>query len=153
MPWTEITRLQHRRDELRYASDLRDMEWELIAPFMPAARRLGRPRSTDLRHVVDAMLYIASTGCQRRQLPREFPPYSTVQGHFYQWLRDGRREVMNHALVMASREKAGREPSPTAGVIDSQSVKRRKAAAHGAMMRERRSVAASGISSLTRQAT
>jgi transposase len=56
-------------------------------------------------------------------LPKEFPPYSTVQGYFYRWARDGRWEVINHALVMASREKIGREPSPTAGVIDSQSVK------------------------------
>jgi transposase len=80
MPWTEITRPQYRRDDLRYASDLRDPEWELIAPFMPAERRLGRPRSTDMRSIVDAMFYIASTGCQWRQLPKEFPPYSTVQG-------------------------------------------------------------------------
>jgi Putative transposase of IS4/5 family (DUF4096) len=62
MPWTEITRPQYRRDDLRYASDLRDPEWELIAPFMPAEHRLGRPRSTDMRSVVDAMFYIASTG-------------------------------------------------------------------------------------------
>lgn len=123
MPWTEITRPQYRRDELRYASDLRDKEWALIAPYMPAAHRLGRPRSTELRNVVDAMFYIASTGCQWRQLPKEFPPYSTVQGYFYQWVRDGRWKIMNHILVMAAREKAGREPSPTAGVIDSQSVK------------------------------
>ena len=123
MPWTEITRPQYRRDDLRYASDLRDAEWVLIAPFMPAERRLGRPRSADLREVVNAMFYIASTGCQWRQPPKDFPPYSTVQGYFYQWLREGRWEVINHALVMASREKAGREPSPTAGVIDSQCVK------------------------------
>jgi putative transposase len=123
MPWTEITRPQYRRDDLRYASDLRDPERELIAPFMPAERRLGRPRSTDMRSIVDAMFYIASTGCQWRQLPKKFPPYSTVQGYFCRWVRDGRWEVINHALVMASREKIGREPSPTAGVIDSQSVK------------------------------
>src|SRR5258707_5069250 len=90
---------------------------------MPAAHRFGRPRSTDLRSIVDAIFYIATTGCQWRQLPKEFPPYSTVQGYFYQWVRDGRWEIINHALVMASRAKAGREPSPTAGVIDSQSLK------------------------------
>jgi transposase len=95
----------------------------LLLPFMPATRYLGRPRSTELRNVVDAMFYIASTGCQWRQLPKEFPAYSTVQSYFYQWVRDGRWELINHALVMASREKAGREASPTAGVIDSQSVK------------------------------
>jgi transposase len=123
MPWTEITRPQYRRDDLRYASNLRDEEWALVVAFMPAAHRLGRPRSADLRSIVNAMFYIASTGCQWRQLPKEFPPYSTVQGYFYRWAREGRWEVINHALVMASREKVGREPSPTAGVIDSQSVK------------------------------
>src|SRR6195952_5055741 len=123
MPWTESTRPQYRREGLRDASNLRDEEWELLLPFMPAERPLGRPRSTGLRSIVDAVFYIASTGCQWRQLPKEFPPYSTVQGYFYQWVRDGRWEVINHALVMASREKAGREASPTAGVIDSQSVK------------------------------
>lgn len=123
MPWTEITRPQYRREGLRYASDLADAEWALIESFMPGRRRLGRPRATELRSVVNAIFYLATTGCQWRQLPREFPPYSTVQGYFYQWIRDGRWEIINHALVMAAREKVGREPSPTAGVIDSQSVK------------------------------
>lgn len=123
MPWTEITRPQYRREGLRYASDLADAEWALIEPFMPGRRRLGRPRATELRSVVNAIFYLVTTGCQWRQLPREFPPYSTVQGYFYQWIRDGRWEIINHALVMAAREKVGREPSPTAGVIDSQSVK------------------------------
>ena len=123
MAWTEITRRQYRRDGLRYASDLTDAEWELVAPFMPAPSRIGRPRETDLRAVMNAILYMASTGCQWRQLPKEFPPYSTVQGYFYEWSRDGRFAAINHALVMAMREKVGREASPTAGVIDSQSVK------------------------------
>ena len=79
---------------------------------MPAARRLGRPRFTELRHVVNAMFYIVSTGCQWRQLPKEFPAYSTVQSYFYQGVQDGRKEVINHALVMASRKKAGREAAP-----------------------------------------
>ena len=123
MPWTEITRPQYRRTGLTYASDLTDAEWRLIEPFMPGQRRLGRPRSTELRRVVDALLYIATTGCQWRQLPRDFPPYSTVQSYFYRWIEDRRWQVINHALVLAAREKAGREPSPTAGVIDSQSAK------------------------------
>jgi putative transposase len=108
---------------MRYPSDLRDAEWALIAPFMPAAKRIGRPRTTDLRAVVDAILYMASTGCQWRQLPKEFPPYSTVQDYFYPWSHDRTWARINHALVMAAREQAGREPSPSAGVIDSQSVK------------------------------
>jgi putative transposase len=72
---------------------------------------------------MNAILYMASTGCQWRQLPKEFPPYSTVQGYFYAWSRAGVFARVNHALVMTAREKAGREASPTAGVIDSPSVK------------------------------
>jgi transposase len=123
MPWTEITRRQYRREGLRYASDLTEAEWKLIEPLMPRAKAIGRPRETDLRAVVDAILYMASTGCQWRQMPKEFPPYSTVQGYFYHWARDGTLARINHALVVLSRERAGREASPTAGVIDSQSVK------------------------------
>lgn len=123
MPWTEITRPQYRREGLRYASDLTDAEWGLIEPFMPAPRPVGRPRTTEMRDVVEALLYMAATGCQWRQLPKDFPPYSTVQGYFYPWSQNGTWERINHALVMASREQAGREASPTAGVIDSQSVK------------------------------
>lgn len=123
MAWTKIIRRQYRRDWLRYASDLTDAEWELIASFMPAPWRIGRPRETDLRAVVNTIIYMASTGAMWRQLSKEFPPYSTMQSYFYEWLRDGRFAAINHALVMAMREKAGREASPTAGVIDSQSVK------------------------------
>src|SRR5580704_8309285 len=72
MPWTEITREQYRRDELRYASDMTDAEWGLIKRLLPRANRRGRPRKTDLRTVVEAVLYILSTGCQWRALPREF---------------------------------------------------------------------------------
>jgi len=123
MPWTETTRPQYRREGLRYASDTTDAEWALIEPFMPPPSPLGRPRETEFRAVVNAILYMASTGCQWRQLPKEFPPYSTVQGYFYPWSHEGRWARINHALVMASRERCGREASPTAGVIDSQSVK------------------------------
>jgi transposase len=123
MAWTKITRPHYRREGLRYASDMMDAEWSLIEPFMPKASPIGRPREVDLRAVVNAILYMASTGCQWRQLPKEFPPYSTVQGYFYPWSLDGTWPRINHALVMASREKMGREASPSAGVIDSQSVK------------------------------
>jgi len=123
MAWTEITRRKYRRDGLRYASHLMDAEWALIEPLLPPASPLGRPRETNLRSVVNAILYMASTGCQWRQLPKEFPPYSTVQGYFYAWSRAGVFARINHALVMAAREKDGREASPTAGVIDSQSAK------------------------------
>jgi transposase len=123
MPWTEITRPQYQRANPRYASDLTDAEWALIAPHLPAARRLGRPRSTELREVVNALLYMASTGCQWRMLPKDFPPYTTVQSYFYAWRDDGIWRRINHALVMCAREAAGREASPSAGVIDSQSAK------------------------------
>ena len=123
MAWTEITRLQYRREGLRFASDLTDAEWMLIEPMMPPCFGIGRPRETNLRSVVDAILYIASTGCQWRALPKAFPPYSTVQGYFYTWAQDGTFAAINHALVMQSREAAGREASPSAGVIDSQTVK------------------------------
>jgi transposase len=123
MAWTEITRPDYVREDLRYASDLTDAEWKLIEPLMPPPSPIGRPRTTDLRAVVNALLYMASTGCQWRLLPKDFPPYSTVQGYFYEWSRSGLFMTINHTLVMDAREKAGREASPTAGVIDSQSVK------------------------------
>ena len=96
---------------------------------------------------------MASTGCQWRFLPKDFPPYSTVQGYFYEWSRSGLFMTINHALVMDAREKAGREASPSAGVIDSQSVKTMKAAAHEGLMQARRSQAASATSSPTPRAT
>jgi putative transposase len=123
MPWNDTARVEHNRDALRYPSDLTDREWALVAPLLPLAKTGGRPRTTDLRAVVNAILYIASSGAQWRMLPRDFPPVSTVQGYFYAW-RDGRLwQSINQLLVMASRELEGREASPTAGVIDSQSVK------------------------------
>jgi len=123
MAWTETTRRQYRREGLRYASDLTDGEWALIEPFLPGPAKVGRPRKTDLRRLVEAILYMASTGCQWRAIPKEFPPYSTVQGYFYAWSHKGLLAQINHMLVMALREKVGREASPSAGVIDSQSVK------------------------------
>jgi transposase len=123
MSWTEITRRQYRRDGLRYASDLTDEEWQSIAPHLPAAKPLGRPRETDLREAVNAMLYVLTTGCQWRFLPSNFPPYTTVQRFFYGWRDDGTWRRINHHLLLAAREAMGREASPSAGVIDSQSVK------------------------------
>ena len=123
MPWTEITRPQYRRGGLRYSSDVTDEEWALIAPHLPPARRLGRPRTTELRAVVDALLYLLTSGCQWRLLPKEFPPYSTVQRFFYRWREDGIWQRINHDLLLRAREAAGREASPSAGVIDSQSAK------------------------------
>jgi transposase len=123
MAWTEITRPKYRREGLRYASDTTDEEWAVIAPELPAAPRRGRPRETSLRSVVEAIFYIAQSGCAWRMLPKDFPPFTTVQYCFYLWRDKGTWLAINHALVMLAREREGREASPTAGVIDSQSVK------------------------------
>lgn len=123
MCWTEITREQYRRDGLRYASDMTDAEWKLIEPLMPAASRRGRPREVILRVVVNAVLYIAATGCQWRALPKDFAPCSTVQYYFYKWRGSGLWRAINAALVARMRQRQGRQPAPTAGIIDSQSVK------------------------------
>ena len=123
MAWTELTRRQHAREGDKYASDLTDAEWALIEPLMPLRRKTGRPRTTDKRDVVDAILYIATTGCQWRMLPNDFPPVSTVRGYFYHWRNDGLLDEMNRKLVAAARLAEGRKAQPTAGIIDSQSVK------------------------------
>jgi transposase len=122
MTWTETTRPHYRRDELCYASDLKDREWELIAPLMPEPSRLGRPREVDLRAVVDAILYVLSTGCQWRALPKDFPPRSTVQGYFYRWRDDRTWHWINDALVKLARQHVGRKSTASAGIIDSQSA-------------------------------
>jgi transposase len=115
--WTEITRRKYERGGQRYASDLTDGEWALIEPHMPAAKPLGRPREIELRAVLDAILYIARTGCQWRMLPKDFPPFTTVQGYFYDWRDNSLFETINFTLLLQAREAAGREASPTAGVI------------------------------------
>ena len=122
MPWTEITRSDYRRDGLRYASDMTDSEWALIARRFPPRRRLGRPRTTDLRKIVEAILYVLSTGCQWRALPRDFPPRSTVQGYFYAWRDTGWWQRIVTALVRRARRALGRKSTPTAAIIDSQSA-------------------------------
>ena len=121
--WTKITRPKYERAAQRYASDLTDAEWAVIEPHMPATKHLGRPRETDLRAVLDGILYIARTGCQWRMLPKDFPPFTTVQGYFYDWRDTGLFARINFELLLEAREAAGREASPSAGVIDSQSVK------------------------------
>lgn len=123
MTWTEITRCQHDRRELRYASDCRDAEWALIELLMPRPSKVGRPRKTCMRSVWDAIQYIATTGCQWALLPKDFPPFTTVQYYFYRLRDSGVLDLINEALVEIARRLAGREPQPTAAIIDSQSVK------------------------------
>jgi putative transposase len=123
MSWTETTRGQYRRDELRYASDMRDAEWLLLSFFLGAPCRLGRPREVDLRAVVNAILFILRTGCQWRALPKDFPPRSTVQYYFYLWRDQRIWRRINRVLVGRARQAIGRNLIPSAGVVDSQSVK------------------------------
>lgn len=123
MSWTKITRMQYRRDRLRYASDMIDTEWALVAPYLPPPCRLGRTREVDLRAILDGILFAPRFGCQWRMLPKDCPPRSTVQRYFYQWRDDGMWTRINHVLLLKAREAAGREANPSAGIIDSQSVK------------------------------
>ncbi len=123
MPWTKITRFDHDRSDLRYASDCRDEEWKLIAPIVTQRARVGRPRKVKMRRVWEAIQYIATTGCQWRQLPKDFPPVSTVRYHFYRMRDDGTFFVINELLSVASRIVEGSAAEPTAAIIDSQSVK------------------------------
>jgi len=122
MAWTETTRKKYRRDGLRYASGMTDQEWAEIAPLLRTDHRLGRPRTHDLRSVVEAILYVLATGCQWRALPKEFPPRSTVQGYFYGWRDDGTWHYVNAELVARARQRKGRKVAPSAGIIDSQSA-------------------------------
>ena len=121
--WTETTRRQYRREDLRYASDMTEAEWALIEPHLPAAKRLGRPRCVPLRRVVEALLYLLRTAAPWRLLPRDFPNRSTVQRYFYAWQAAGLWQTINFLLLQQARERAGRDASPSAGVIDSQSAK------------------------------
>jgi putative transposase len=123
MTWTKTTRKQYRRDGLRYASDVTDSEWRLIARLLPKPKRMGRPREVDLRIVLNAMLYILATGCQWRALPKDFPPFTTVQYYFYGWRDTQLWRRINRVLVARARRAVGRKPTPSAGVIDSQTVK------------------------------
>ena len=123
MAWTETTRPEYQRREGRYASDTTEAEWNLIAPEMPPPAPVGRPRETTLRVVVDAIFYMVETGCQWRMLPDGFPPFTTVQRYFYAWRDSGLWQRINHILLMAVREAEGRCPTPSAGIVDSQSAK------------------------------
>ena len=121
--WTDTTRAHHARTGLALPSDLTDGEWAVLEPFFSPPSHVGRPRKWPLRRIVEAILYLLRGGLPWRMLPPCFPPVSTVRRWFYLW-RDNRLwQTMNHYLLMASREASGREASPSAGVIDSQSVK------------------------------
>ena len=121
--WTKENRGRYNRDHLRYPSDLTDEEWSLIAPEFPAAKPGGNKRRVDLREVTNGLTYILSTGCQWRAIPKDLPPRSTVHGYFKLWQHDGTLDNIHHVLYEKCRDLAEREASPTAAIIDSQSVK------------------------------
>ena len=121
--WTNENRRRYDRSKLRYPSDLTDEEWALIAPEIPPAKRGGGKRTVDMRAVVNGLMYVLSSGCQWRAIPKDLPPRSTVNGYFGLWDYDGTLDRIHHALYVKCREQAEREASPTAAIIDSQSVK------------------------------
>src|ERR1700761_7065915 len=121
--WTSKNRARYDRSKLRYPSDLTDEEWGLVEPLIPPGKTGGGKRTVIMREVVNGLMYILSTGCQWRAIPKDLPPRSTVHGYFDLWNWDGALDRIHHALYVKCREQAGREASPTAGIIDSQSVK------------------------------
>jgi len=150
--WTKETRGRYDRRGLRYPSDLTDAEWALIAPTIPPAKRGGRRREVDVREVVNGLLYVLETGCPWRHLPKDFPPKSTVHGYFDLWAWDGTLERIHEVLYVALRAKEGRDASPSAAIIDSQSARSAQKGGlrsiRSASMRARRSRGPSAISSL-----
>jgi transposase len=121
--WTATTRAQHRRDGLRFPSDLTEAEWAVLEPLLPAPSPVGRRPTWPMREIVGAIFYVLRGGIPWRMLPGCFPPRQTVYGWFARWRDGGVWEGVNHRLVMLDRERAGREASPSAAIIDSQSVK------------------------------
>ena len=121
--WTDTTRRQHARKGPGLPSNLTDGEWAVLEPFLPTPSHVGRPRKWPMRRIVDAILYLLRGGLPWRMLPPNFPPATTVQRYFYDWRDSGLWQTINHYLLMAIRIGEGREASPSAGVIDSQSVK------------------------------
>ena len=121
--WTDENRGRYDRSRLRYPSDLTDTEWSLIKRLIPRAKRGGNKRTVDVREVINGLMYVLSTGCQWAAMPKDLPPRSTVNFYFKRWQHDGTLDRLHHELYVACREQAGRKASPTAAIIDSQSVK------------------------------
>lgn len=121
--WKPEHRLAADRRGLRYPSDMTDAEWALVAPLIRPAKRGGRPRTVNIREVLNAIFYVLATGCQWKALPKDFPPKSTVWDYLDLWEWDGTIERIHHVLYVAVREQAGREASPSTAILDSQTAK------------------------------
>ncbi len=134
-----------------YPSDLTDEQWALIAPSIPPPKPGGRPRTVDMRGLTNAIFYQNRSGCQWRMLPAEFGPWSTVHHYYRQWRLDGTWSTIHDALRERVRLKVGKQATPSAAIIDSQSVKTvEKGALAGATTQGKRSSGASVTSSSIR---
>jgi transposase len=132
------------RKRRAYPSDLTNGQWAVIEPMIPEAAPGGRPRRAPKREIVEAILYLLRAGCSWRLLPHDFPPWQTVYHYLRRWEREGVWARVHHTLVMADRERAGREASPSAAIIDSQTVRTAdQKGASKASTPERRSMGAS----------
>ena len=155
--WTDEQRKAHKPRGARYPSDVSDEEWAIIEPMIPPGRTGGRKRGTDVREVFNAIRYIDRTGCQWRQLPKDFPPHTTVYNYFWEWTRYGVLDRIHQTLLERCREACGREPGPTAAIIDTQVAKATEKGGsplvRSAMMRARKLKALSAMPSSTRKAT
>jgi transposase len=155
--WTTKNRARYDRSKLRYPSDLTNTEWAHVASLIPPARRGGNRRHRDERELVDGLMYVLSTGCQWRAVPKDLPPRSTLYDYFDLWSYDGTLQRIHYTLYVKCREQAEREASPTAAIIDSQSVKSAEkggpASTRTAMTRARKSRARSGTFSSIRKAS
>jgi len=121
--WTIENRAKYNRDHLRYPSDVTDEEWAHVEPLIPPAKTGGRRRTTNMRQTFNGVMFVLSVGCQWRYLPKDFPPHGTVYRYFETWSWYGTLDLIHEALYEKCREQAEREASPTAAIIDSQSVK------------------------------
>ena len=133
-----------------YPSDLTDAQWKLVKPRIPPAKPGGRSRTVDMREVLNGILYLIRTSCSWRQLPHDFPPWGTVHYYYRRFRLEGTWKKVHDALRDKVRTAEGRKKSPSAAIVDSQSVKTTEKGGLGATTRARRSTAASGTLSWTR---